>query len=64
MNQKHFQGIKYKGDRDLNSLEVYLRESLGMEIEDKKEEEFEEKFQIEDGVYMLTNMSFSQVLAK
>ena len=63
MNQKHFQGIKYKGDRDLNSLEVYLRESLGMEIEDKKEEEFEEKFQIEDGVYMLTNMSFSQVLA-
>ena len=32
-----------------------------MEIEDKKEEEFEEKFQIEDGVYMLSNTSFSQV---
>ena len=63
MNQKDFQGIKYKGDRDLNSLEVYLRESLGMEIEDKKQEEFEEKFQIEDGVYMLTNITFSQVLA-
>ena len=32
-----------------------------MEIEDKKVEEFEEKFVIEDGVYMLTNTSFSQV---
>ena len=45
----------------MDSLEIYLRESLGMEIEDKKEEEFEEKFQIEDGVYMLSNTSFSQV---
>ena len=32
-----------------------------MEIEDKKVEEFEERFHIEDGVYMLTNTSFSQV---
>ena len=46
----------------MDSLEVYLRESLGMEIEDQKVEEFEEKFVIEDGVYMLTNTSFSQVL--
>ena len=32
-----------------------------MEIEDKKAEEFEEIFQIQDGVYMLSNTSFSQV---
>ena len=32
-----------------------------MEIEDKKAEEFEEMFQIQDGVYMLSNTSFSQV---
>ena len=31
-----------------------------MEIEDKKAEEFE-MFQIEDGVYILSNTSFSQV---
>ena len=55
------QGTKYQGDRDLASLEIYLRESLGMEIEDKKVEDVDEKFQIEDGVYMLSNSSFSQV---
>ena len=53
--------MKYKGDRDLVSLENFLRESIGLVIEDKEDDELEAKFLVEDGVFMLSNTSFAQV---
>ena len=53
--------MKYKGDRDLVSLENFLRESIGLEVEDKEDDELEAKFLVEDGVFMLSNTSFAQV---
>ena len=53
--------MKYKGDRDLVSLENFLRESIGLEVEDKEDNELEAKFLVEDGVFMLSNTSFAQV---
>ena len=53
--------MKYKGDRDLVSLENFLRESIGLEVEDKEDNELEAKFLVEDGVFMLLNTSFAQV---
>ena len=53
--------MKYKGDRDLVSLENFLRESIGLEVEDKEDDELEAKFLVEDGVFMLSNTSFAHV---
>ena len=53
--------MKYKGDRDLVSLENFLRESIGLVVEDKEDDELEAKFLVEDGVFMLSNTSFAQV---
>ena len=57
------EGVKFVGDRDLVTLEMFLRESLDME-EENKEDIFEEdeNLQIEDGIYILNNLTFNEII--
>ena len=59
------EGVKYSGDRDFESLEMYVKESLGLEIDkhEDKDDNHEGGVVIEEGVFMLTNLTFRSVIS-
>ena len=54
------EGVKYVGDRDFESMELFIKESLGLAVDDhdNHDDNDEDKFLIEEDVYMLTNKKY------
>ena len=57
------EGVKYQGTRDINNLEKFITEQLGLEIsEDVHANTDSDQAVVEDGLYTLSSASFSGVV--
>ena len=58
-------GVKYRGQRDLASLEKFINEKLGNEVPDEKPAEAaSEEAKVENGLHILTEASFAKSVAE
>ena len=55
------EGERYRGDRDRDSLEKFLKEALGLGL---GLAETESQLTVEDGIYQVTNLTFHQTVAQ
>jgi thioredoxin domain-containing protein 5 len=53
-------GVKYRGQRDLDSLVKYINEQMGYEQPDKPEEVIPEDAVVDNGLYVLNEKSYKQ----
>ena len=58
------EGVRYLGERDTASMDLFIKESLNLQIEVNQTVEAEGHLNIEDGVYVLTAGTFQEVVAQ
>ena len=58
------EGVKYQGNRDIASLEKFIKEKLGLEIADDKLADESDQAVVEDGLYILSSASFGSVIGQ
>lgn len=60
------EGERYRGDRDRDSLEHFLKEALGLGVglTETGDGQTESPLTVEDGIYQVTNLTFHQTVAQ
>ena len=60
------EGERYQGDRDRDSLERFLKEALSLEggVTERDNVDTESQLTVEEGIYLLTNLTFHPTVAQ
>ena len=60
------EGERYQGDRDRDSMELFLKEALSIDVGPSETDNLETESQltVEDGIYLLTNTTFHTTVAQ